>query len=182
MRKLAVAALVTVLGCAGCGLLPTLHLGAGVSAVMPEETDTLENTYMLDVFVKVEVSMLQLEGSIGYKQYAYTEAAGAEEETLNEVPVAATARFVIGGPSLVRILLGGGLVWNIHDVGEIGSPGSELDVENALCYRALVGVDLKLISSFKLGLEVSYDLSNPTAASEFDSDGAMYRLTLGYHF
>jgi hypothetical protein len=178
MRKLAVAALVTVLGCAGCGLLPTLHLGAGVSAVVPEETDTLENTYMLDVFLKVEVSMLQLEGSIGYKQYAYTEAAGREEETLNEIPVAATARFVIGGPSLVRILLGGGLVWNVHDASEIGS----LDVENALCYRALVGVDLKLISSFKLGLEVSYDLSNPTGASEFDSDGAMYRLTLGYHF
>ena len=181
MRRLAVVALLAVVGATGCtSLLPTLNVGGAVSVVMPEE-DALAETFMVDAFVKVEVSMLQVEGSVGWKQYHYDEVSGPVEETFTQIPVAATARFVMG-PGLIRFLFGGGLVWNINDIEQIGT----IDVEDPVSYRLLIGADLKLVSSFRLGAEVSYDLSSDYdlfgSNNELDSDGLMGRVTIGYHF
>jgi hypothetical protein len=180
---MAVVALLAVVGASGCAsLLPTLNVGGAVSAVMPEE-DALSVPFMVDGFVKVEVWMLQVEGSVGWKQYTYYEDEGAVEidETFNQMPVAATARFVLG-PGLIRFLFGGGLVWNINDIEQIG----DIDVEDPVSYRLLIGTDLKLVSSFRLGLEVSYDLSSDYdpfgSSNELDADGLMGRVTIGYHF
>ncbi len=185
MRRGAVVALVVMLlgGFAGtgCSLLPTLNVGLGVSAVIPEDTDKLDITAMVDVFAKIDVLQLQIEGSVGYKQYQYTEAAGADPVALDQIPVSVTARYVISG-GMVRILLGGGLLWNINDFDDFGG----LKVEDPLCYRLIVGADLALVSSLKLGLEVSFDIASDAdllaTGNDFNSDGLLVRLTMGYHF
>ena len=181
MRRMAAVALLAALGATGCSLLPTLHVGGGVSAVIPEETETLDITAMLDGFVKIEAAMLQVEASVGWKQYHYTDETGAVEEDLVQVPVAATVRYVMG-PGLFRVLLGGGLVWNINDLDELGT----VDVNDPLSYRLVAGVDVQIVKSFKMGLEASYDIGSDvdllSTGNEFNSDGAMVRLTAGYHF
>ena len=180
MRKLATVVMFAALGATGCSLLPTLNVGLGAGAFWPEDTENLDITATADVFVKVEAAMLQVEGSVGWKQYHYTEATGTVEEDLVQVPVAATVRYVMG-PGLFRVLLGGGLVWNINDLDEIGT----IDVNDPLCYRLLAGVDVQIMSGFKLGLEASYDLASAEdllSGNELNTDGAMARLTIGYHF
>ena len=181
MRKLAVVALLVVVAGTGCSLLPTLHIGAGVSAVMPEDTENLDTTAMVDLFVKLEASMLQIDMSVGYKQYHYEEESGPVEEDFTQIPVAATVRYVISG-GMARVLLGGGLVFMVNDVDEIGT----MDVNDPLCYRLVAGVDLAIVSSFKLGLELSYDIDSDVdllgGDNEFNADGTMARVTMSYHF
>ena len=135
---------------------------------------------MVDVFAKVEASVLQVDLSVGYKEYVYTEEGGTTETEFTQIPVAATVRYVISG-GFIRVLLGGGLTYMVNDVDEIGA----IDVEDPVCYRVVVGADVAVVSSVKLGLELSYDLASDAdilSGNEFNSDGAMARLTLGYHF
>ncbi len=185
MRRGAVVALVVMLlgGLAGtgCTLLPTLNVGLGVGVVMPED-DTITNIpATADVFVKVDVMQLQIEGSVGLREYTYSEDGGVTEETLDQYPVSATVRYVISG-GMVRILLGGGLLWSINSLDQIGT----IDVKDPLSWRLIAGVDLALVSSLKLGLEVSYDIDSSggilAAGNEFNTDGLMARVTVGYHF
>jgi hypothetical protein len=165
----------------GCSLLPTLNVGMGVATVMPDDDKVANIPVTADVFVKIDVLQLEIEGSVGFRKYVYSEDGFVNEETLNQYPVAATVRYVISG-GMARILLGGGLLWSINDLGSIGS----IDVKDPLSYRVLAGVDLALVSTFKLGLELSYDIDSAggflSPTNQFNTDGFMARVTMGYHF
>jgi len=179
MRKLAIACL--ALGMMGCVSLPKLNVGIGVSAVIPEES-TLDNTYMVDGFVRVDVATIQAEFDVGWKVYDYDEDGdGLTEGELEQYPVAATIRWVTG-PAIARLIVGGGLVWNIADLDDLGA----IDVDSAIGYRVILGVDFKIIQDFRLALEAIYDISEADLSGgtfpTVDSTGVIGRLSIAYNF
>ena len=174
MRKLAALALAA--GLTGCISLPKLHVGAGVSAVLPDES-ALENTFQVDMFARVDVAMVQVEGSVGWKEYDYAEDTGFEEGTLESIPIAVAALF--------RYFVGGGLLWNVTSYDEI--TGSALSADNAIGYRALAGVDIKVVEDFRMSVEVQYDFDEAGIESTIlgetvDTSGLTARLAVAYNF
>lgn len=181
MRKLAALALAA--GLTGCISLPKLHVGAGVSAVLPDES-ALENTFQVDMFARVNVAMVQVEGSVGWKEYDYAEDTGFEEGTLESIPIAVTVRYV-SGAALFRYFVGGGLLWNVTSYDEI--TGSALSADNAIGYRALAGVDIKVVEDFRMSVEVQYDFDEAGIESTIlgetvDTSGLTARLAVAYNF
>lgn len=187
MRKLAVLMMAGALS--GCALLPKLHVGAGVSAVIPEDSDTFETTIQGDVCVRVTAAMLQVEGSLGVKTYDYTVAEGGtviEEGELDQMPVALVVKYAVGAGPLA-VVMGGGLVWNVNDEDDIQS----LTVESSLGYRAVVGVSVGLPMDFLLSIEGQYDFNEADieagvgsviAGEEVDTSGFVARVALLYNF
>ena len=177
MRKLVIACLAA--GMMGCVSLPKLNVGVGMSAVLPEES-TLENTYMLDGFVRVDVATVQAELSVGWKTYDYTEEGTLDEGELEQIPVAATVRWVTG-PAMARVIVGGGLVWNISDISEIASITG---TEDAVGYRAILGLDIKVIQDFRVSIEGIYDFTEIDlgGGGTLDSSGITARLAIAYNF
>jgi len=180
MRKLMVVCLAAVM-MAGCVSLPKLNVGVGVSAVIPEEA-TLDNTYMVDAFVRLDVATIQAELDVGWKTYDYDEDGdGLTEGELTQTPVAATLRWVTG-PAIARLIVGGGLVWNIADVNDIGS----ITVDDAVGYRAVLGVDFKIIQDFRIAIEGIYDFSEADISGgtvpTVDSSSIIGRVSIAYNF
>ncbi len=182
MRKLVILCLAA--GMLGCASLPKLHVGVGVSAVIPE-VSTLENTYMLDGFVRVDALAFQAEVSVGYKKYDYDPdgAGGAQEGELTQVPVAATLRYM-AGPGLIRLIVGGGLVWNINDIDEIATING---IDDAVGYRAVLGIDIKVIDDVRISIEGIYDFSESDidmgfAGDTVDTSGVIGRVAIAYNF
>jgi hypothetical protein len=181
MRKLVVLCLAA--GMIGCVSLPKLHVGVGASAVIPEES-TLENTYMLDGFVRVDALALQAEVSVGYKKYDYDpDGAGAQEGELTQIPVAATLRYM-AGPGLIRLIVGGGLVWNINDIDEIATING---IDDAVGYRGILGIDIKVIDDVRISIEAIYDFNEAdidavAGGSTVDTSGVIGRVAIAYNF
>jgi hypothetical protein len=185
MRKLLMVCLAA--GLVGCASLPKLHVGVGASAVIPEES-TLENTYMLDGFVRIDVASMQVEVSAGWKTYDYSYDAdgdGVFEDTgeLEQIPVAATLRWITG-PAVARLIVGGGVVWNVSDINEIAEIK---DTDDAIGYRAVLGVDLRIIQDLRLSIEGIYDfnesdIESTLGGSTVDSSGIIGRVALAYNF
>jgi len=180
MRKLVAVCLAAVM-MTGCVSLPKLNVGIGVSAVIPEES-TLDNTYMVDGFVRLDVATIQAELDVGWKTYDYDEDGdGFTEGELTQIPVAATIRWVTG-PAIARLIVGGGLVWNISDLDELGA----ITVEDAVGYRAILGVDFKIIQDFRIAIEGIYDFSEADLSGgstpTVDSSSIMARVAIAYNF
>jgi len=174
--------LVLVLGLGGCIELPKLNVGAGISAVVPNES-TLENTYQVDLFARIDVAMLQVEAMVGWRSYEYTPEGLSDGEELTVIPIAVTARYVIGATA-AKLVMGGGLVWNVNDLSEAMT--TVQNVDSALGYRLLVGANIVLPAGFNLGVEAIYDISKAALDSgtldELDMSGLIGRVTLAYHF
>ena len=184
MRKLAVLMMAGVLS--GCALLPKLHVGAGVAAVIPEDTDTFETTIQGDVCVRVTAAMLQVEGSVGVKTYDYKVDTNGdtilEEGELDQMPVAIVVKYAVGAGPLA-IVMGGGLVWNVNDEDDI----ENLTVEDSLGYRVVVGVSVGLPMDFVLSIEGQYDfneadIEGAILGDEVDTSGFVARVALLYNF
>lgn len=187
MRKLAVLMMAGALS--GCAILPKLHVGAGVSAVIPEDSDTFETTIQGDVCVRVTAAMLQVEGSVGVKTYEYTVEEGGtvlEEGELDQIPVALVVKYAVGAGPLA-VVIGGGLVWNVNDEDDIQS----LTVEDSLGYKVVLGVNLRLPMDFALSIEGQYDFNDADIEAaigsifegkEVDTSGFVARVALLYNF
>ncbi|MHC5054878.1 MAG: hypothetical protein ACYTKD_09195 [Planctomycetota bacterium] len=185
MRKLVVLCLAA--GMLGCGSLPKLHVGVGASAVIPDES-TLENTYMVDLFTRVDVASFQAELAVGWKTYDYSydsDGNGSLDESgeLEQIPVAATLRWVTG-PGMARLIVGGGLVWSVNDINEIADIQG---TEDAVGYRAVLGVDIKVIQDLRISIEGIYDfneadIDSTLGGESVDTSGATGRLAIAYNF
>lgn len=180
MRRLAALLMVGVFS--GCAMLPKLHVGVGLSAVVPDE-DALETTIQGDVCAKVTVAMLQVEASVGMRTYDYTVDTGTiVEGELEQMPVAIVAKYAVGAGAAV-FLVGGGLVWNVNDTEEIQT----LTVDDSLGYKAVIGVDINLPKGFGLNVEAQYDfneadLEGVLAGEDVDTSGLIARMAILYHF
>lgn len=185
MRKLVILCLAA--GMLGCVSLPKLHVGIGASAVIPDES-TLENTYMVDGFVRVEAMSVQAELSVGWKTYDYSYDSNGdgsldENGELEQIPVAATVRWMTG-PAMARLIVGGGLVWSLSDVSEIANIQG---TEDAIGYRAIVGVDIKVIQDLRISIEGIYDFNEADIESTLggesvDTSGITARVAIAYNF
>ena len=179
MRKM--VAMVALTALAGCGFMPKLNIGAAASAVIPED-GSLDNTYLIDVFARIDVSSVQVEASVGYSQYDYNDGVGTESD-LTIIPVALVAKYSIG-TSAANVVLGGGLVWNVTDINEIGAGTTTVD--NAAFYRIVAGANLKLPAGFGLTTEAMFDFTKDdlgsVATGNIDTSGLKARVAFSYNF
>jgi hypothetical protein len=178
MKKL--LPVLAIVGLVGCISMPKLNVGAGLSGVMPE-SESLDGTYQGDVFVRIDVAMLQVEASLGMREYVYTDS-GTDEYDLTVMPLAVVVKYGIG-PSAAKLLIGAGMVWNINDVSEAAST---VDIDDALGYRLSVGGYLMLPLEFGLTAEVMYDFTEAdlegAITNGVDMNALMVRVALSYQF
>ena len=85
---------------------------------------------------------------------------------------------------MARLIIGGGLVWSLNDISEIADIQG---TDDAVGYRAIVGVDLKIIQDFRLSIEGIYDFTEADIESTLggeaiDSSGITGRLAIAYNF
>jgi hypothetical protein len=163
------------------GLAPTLHLGVGVSAVIPTE-EVLENTFQVDLLLRLDVWMLQAEASVGWKEYTYQPEGSLEEGELTVKPFSICARYK-GGADPLHFVAGGGIVWNLNDIEDITAIQG---VDDSVGYKILAGVLYCHRASINLGFEAQYDFSKSDLEGglipEVDTSGITGRFTLTYHF
>lgn len=184
MRKVTAGLLAAVL-LSGCGgMLPTLHLGAGISAPLPDEP-TLTNTYQIDLFGRVDLaSSFQLCASLGYVTYDYSDAGLGESATLTTMPFLVSARYITRvGP--LGVHAGGGAGWYVNSLSEM--TGGLTGVEDAFGYHAVAGMDFRFKDKFDLTVEVQYDFGGLTellggGGDPLDLSALIGRIAFAYHF
>lgn len=182
MRKVTAGLLAAVL-LSGCGgILPTLHLGAGLSAPLPDEP-TLTNTYQIDLFTRVDVAAsFQLCASLGYVTYDYDDGLG-DSATLTTMPFLISARYITRiGP--LGVHAGGGAGFYINSLSEI--TGGLTGVEDAFGYHGVAGIDFRFKDKFDLTVEVQYDFGGLTellgGGDPLDMSALIGRIAFAYHF
>jgi len=175
--------LLALLGLVGCISMPKLHIGAGLSGVMPEDTDNLDGTYQLDFMVRVDVAMLQAEVSVGQKSYDYQADAVSSTETLEVMPLAAVIKYGIGA-SAAKLVIGAGIVQNINDLDD--ASGAVSNVEDALGYRITAGGQIGLPMGLGLVVELMYDFTeadvDDAATDDVNMNELKVRLAATYQF
>ncbi|MBN1810175.1 MAG: hypothetical protein JW909_14010 [Planctomycetes bacterium] len=141
---------------AAMGDLLRLHVGAGVSAVWPED-NSLDNTYMIDIMGQLDlIGGLVVEASLGYKTYDYYDTVLTDNGELTVKPLYATALYSKGaGPA--KFYVGGGLQWEINDFDEI----SGLTTDDNVGFHGVVGVNLSS-GRFSLQVEARYTFTDIT--------------------
>lgn len=192
-RCVTCAALTAALAFSGCSLGPRLRAGAAVSGVISaSSTVDTDNPILVDAFVRVDVSMLQVEASYGQQSYTYDyrdQAAVDQTGDMTVQPLAFTARLGLGrfwGGGVRRLwLIGAGVVYNHVDGGEVeydDNPGIDM-------YRFILGHEWdwgKAYVSAEAIYETAQDFSSddPTVMDvvEINMSGYLTRIAVGVRF
>jgi hypothetical protein len=188
MKKVVIGVL--LVGLAGCVELPSLHVGMGMSGVLPTDSENLDGTYQLDGVVRVDVMGLQVEGTLGWRNYEYSDSDWDAGDELAIKPFALVVKYGIG-PGAAKFLFGGGLVWNITDESEIS--GAVNDLNSASNYRLEVGAHIALVPKFDLTVELLLDFTDETlqetlvdlvggGTDTVDTSGVLLRVASTYNF
>lgn len=170
-----------MLAMAGCSLLPELSVGIGASTVRPDDgaIDTDNGVFNADAYVALEaLTMLEVEVSLGMREYTVTDGTTGEPVDMTNMPLAAVAKLKLG-PAHIGL----GLVYNVTEADDTTTV-SESDYES---YRLVAGVRTPWLMKLRVAADIMYDITDAELEGLSGGDSAdlgvtQFRISVGYNF
>jgi len=163
------------------GLTTAQHLYIGGQAAYTKSQDATEGAIMPAGAVRIDLSGLKLEGSIGYKAEEYSGGYGSAKIKATSYPFLATAFISV----LPFAHLEGGIGWYNTKIEYSGFPASiPSETVSSIGYHAGAGIEIPLGSLLLTG-DIRYviektKLANTQNVSELKSD--FYMIVVGLMF